>query len=533
MQFLGLSQQPFSNGILAAGAIYNHVSLTQLKDTIKHHVQFSDLILLIEGNFGSGKTTLFRLLMQEQVTNTFLMPLQAEATDTLTQLQQKMSIHLKDQGDANYLDDNLKNLQVFDQTPVLMIDDAHTLSDTTLQELIRYRQQLLLEKELQLKILLFANKGMANTLEQVSDLQHSQMFVQDMPVLNAKQIQPFIHHKLALAGATQPPVLEDKTIQTIYKKSAGNPLQVMAQAVVVLEKLSKRRSWNLKPALPGGKASGLFIALLFLALLGISGYFLLQSQAPEPSLRQQAVAPPPKIAPTTPTPVTEPVAATVPEMPAAEPVLTPPPAALETTPVNETEEPALSSLADNGDSGALPETAALPPPPTEEPAEKNIPAPEKAPKTADAESQPPPVEIAVKPKPPQNKPALSKPEPEKTPAPQPQPAPTGDPSFNALAAMGIHDAEWLKQQDPNHWTMQILGARDPDTLVRFAKRHQLGDDTAWYRTDLKGQSWYVLVHRMYTDRDIARQSIARLPAGLRKSQPWVKSIASIHKAIKP
>ena len=105
------------------------------------------------------------------------------------------------------------------------------------------------------------------------------------------------------------------------------------------------------------------------------------------------------------------------------------------------------------------------------------------------------------------------------------------PALEKLAAMGLRDANWLRQQDKTNWTLQILGARDPETLLKFAQRHKLGDDTAWYKTWLKGKPWYVLVHRLYTDRDIARQSIARLPQDLQKSRPWVKSMASIHRVI--
>ena len=95
----------------------------------------------------------------------------------------------------------------------------------------------------------------------------------------------------------------------------------------------------------------------------------------------------------------------------------------------------------------------------------------------------------------------------------------------------MHDKNWLLKQNPDHWTLQILGARDPDTLLKFATLHKLGDDSAWFETELNGKPWYIIVHRFYTDKDIARASIARLPDSLKTSKPWVKSVASIHQAI--
>ena len=98
--------------------------------------------------------------------------------------------------------------------------------------------------------------------------------------------------------------------------------------------------------------------------------------------------------------------------------------------------------------------------------------------------------------------------------------------------MGVHDQQWLLKQKASHWTLQILGARDPQTLLKFAQQHKLGDDSAWYETRLGDKPWYIIVHRFYTDKDIARASIARLPTSLQKSKPWVKSLQSIHNSIK-
>ena len=97
--------------------------------------------------------------------------------------------------------------------------------------------------------------------------------------------------------------------------------------------------------------------------------------------------------------------------------------------------------------------------------------------------------------------------------------------------MGVKDHNWLLQQNKNYWTLQVLGARDPQTLVNFMQTHHLEQDTAWYRTTLNNEDWYVLVHRFYTNRDIARNAISRLPAPVRQARPWVRSLDSIQKAM--
>jgi type II secretory pathway predicted ATPase ExeA len=114
MNFLQLSKQPFANDILTHETFFKSPEIEKITENLKHQIQFSHLTLIIEGPFGSGKTSLFRNLIQEEIQNTKILSIQSEATDTLVQIQQKMSIHLMDLGDANHLDDNLKNLQTFD-----------------------------------------------------------------------------------------------------------------------------------------------------------------------------------------------------------------------------------------------------------------------------------------------------------------------------------------------------------------------------------------------------------------------------------
>lgn len=523
MDFLGLSQQPFTASILSEDAIFIHRALTQLKDTIKHHLQSSDLILVVEGNYGSGKTTFFRQMMQDDMDNVFLMPLQAEATDTLVQIQQKMSIHLKEHGDANHLEDNLKNLQMFDQTPVLMIDDAHVLSDTTLQELIRYRQQLFADNQLQLKILLFANRGMAGTLEQVSDIQHSQMFVQELPTLDTRQIPAFIGHRLAIAGASQPPVLDEKQVQDIYKKSAGNPMRVMAAAKGTLDTLSKKSRHHFSMALPG-KATGLFIALTLGAVGLIGGYFYLSDTQPVQHAQEQAPVIQDESAVEAPAP--EPRPQNMLAAPAEDNDLQMAP-----TPEHSQDSPVPLEPGENQapmDAPAIAVTAEDTPRETDE--EPSAPI---APSTLPAPS--PSIRPSTEPGVTEDSQQPAKLAPAAGPAPAPAPVQEkqqpGNPAFEALAQLGLKDAGWLQQQDPGLWTLQILGARDPATLVNFAKQHQLGGETAWYETDLKGQPWYVLVHRIYRDRENARQSVERLPAGLQRNRPWAKSLASVQQSI--
>ncbi len=92
---------------------------------------------------------------------------------------------------------------------------------------------------------------------------------------------------------------------------------------------------------------------------------------------------------------------------------------------------------------------------------------------------------------------------------------------------------WLWDQDPRHYTLQLLGARSEASLLAYIREHHLEGKAVYFKTLREGQDWYSLVYGVYADRAKAVQAIATLPAGLRQSQPWARSFASIHSELSP
>ena len=530
MSFLGISQQPFTSSILSGDDIYSDATRDQMIATLRHHMQFSDLVLVVEGEQGSGKTTLFRQLIQNNLPNLFLISILAEATDTLTLLQQKMVAHLKGQGSTNYLDQDLKNLQVFDQFPIAIIDDAHVLSDTTLQELIRYRSQLKHDKETNLKILLLANPGMAATLEDISDLQHNQLYVQQMPTLTPKQTQAFLDHRLNKAGYSGDALLPPETIQQIHKKSQGKPGQVMAMAALMIEK--HVRNFNQR----GGTFLNKFLGVASTLLLLATGIYFWSTHTatvvPEVAIMQPA----PEVgsAITDELDVLSEKGLAITESETNTSVA-------DSLAANDPAANTLDATATPAESAALPSNVSssgiAPPPSAPVTAVPDTTAPVNTAAAATPAPAPAPASVIVTKKPVAEPRAIPSPPLEPKPALPPVvdakaiPAekPIIPPAPPELATLGLKDSEWLRAQDPAHWTLQLLGARDTHTLVKYVREHKLSEDCAWYATQLNGKPWYVLVYRFYTNADSARKGLDLLPAAMQQGQPWVKSLAAIQK----
>ena len=520
LNYLGLNKQPFASEILTEKSFYSSPALIKITDSLTHQIQFSDLLLLVEGAHGSGKTSLFRQFIQTDITNIKSLSIQAEATDTLVQIQQKMSIHLQDLGDANHLDDNLKNLQMFDQTPLIIMDNAHVLSDTTLQELFRYQQQLKIDHEVNLKILLFANTGMRETLQKITDIQNDQMYVQNIPAFSEKQIGSFINHRLSGAGYKGEPIIDSNEMQQLLKKCDGTPLDIMTLAAPLIDKIIAHK---LKPSLPVW-VKGL---IAFITLLVITGgvyiayiNFLDDETKTEPVIENSIPPESENISPieslehdsvlNEPETETEPVETEVDSEENISDVIDAP----------ETNEPQEEINVSNEDNPVTTEPVAP---------EANI-----IETTAPVETTPAPV-VTHEPEP--VKEAVKKPEPEKVIVeekikPISKPGISVSPILQQLNKMGLKDSNWLRQQNSQNWTIQLLGARDEKTLLKFVQQNKLSENVAWYKTWLTSKPYYVLVYGSYPNRDTARNSVANLPPKVRSLRPWVKSMKSVQQALK-
>ncbi|OUS32637.1 hypothetical protein A9R01_10920 ['Osedax' symbiont bacterium Rs2_46_30_T18] len=80
--------------------------------------------------------------------------------------------------------------------------------------------------------------------------------------------------------------------------------------------------------------------------------------------------------------------------------------------------------------------------------------------------------------------------------------------------------------------MQLLGARSEASVVNFLNKMPNSQHMYYYQTKLKNRPWNVVIYGQYQSRSAAKTAIAKLPAKLRKLNPWIKSIASVQKSIK-
>jgi DamX protein len=102
------------------------------------------------------------------------------------------------------------------------------------------------------------------------------------------------------------------------------------------------------------------------------------------------------------------------------------------------------------------------------------------------------------------------------------------PGTSALASSQIaYDLDWLSKQEPSRYVIQLVGTRNAAAAGKFVDDHKLGSNGAWFVTSHKNKPWFVVVYGMYPDKVSARAAIKTLPEALRAGSPWPRSVANV------
>lgn len=80
----------------------------------------------------------------------------------------------------------------------------------------------------------------------------------------------------------------------------------------------------------------------------------------------------------------------------------------------------------------------------------------------------------------------------------------------------------------NYYTLQLLSMHNEDQVKNFIKKHNLQNKANYYKSHFKGKDWYVVVYGSFANKTDAQLALAKLPADIKKLQPWPREFANIH-----
>ena len=95
-------------------------------------------------------------------------------------------------------------------------------------------------------------------------------------------------------------------------------------------------------------------------------------------------------------------------------------------------------------------------------------------------------------------------------------------------AKGIN---WVKKQDPRHFTVQLARSKDMAWILKLAASSQLDQPMIHYQFHSKDDDWHVLIYGSFPTKAEAQKAIDSLPEAMRKWSPWIREFREVQRQL--
>lgn len=487
-------------------------------DLLLHLSRYSNLLLTVTGQQGSGKTHLKNRMLQQLDSGVVVSLLDANKTASAAQLlptlAQNLNIEIPAKADFDFYLAEIRNFssQLSEEggSCLIVIDNAENLEQDAINLLLDLATTT--SDNLRPHLALFGKQALFTKLHQKENLARFESVGHHLPLepFNETEARNYLEHRCNSVGVDQLP-LNDKQFAKVYQAAKGLP--GLLNAALVEELRASSSQTGLVPSkAPAKKAKTkaapkpkkvkaaqksklpfwpLLIAISLVALLMV-GYLykdqLVPSSTPDTRLisrsqeirQNEATWQPPALAeqtiPLEPSPET-------PRIPEPLVEIDEPPVITEELPLVEQQQPELD----------LPDDT-----PVAAPAPKAV------------------KEAPIKPA-----------EPKAT-AKQ-----VATPKAATWVDKGARLEASLMAKPANHYTLQMMGSLDEASVKSFIEAQTTNrSDFSYFEGRYKGQPWYVVVYGDYAGRDEALAAIQKLPKDLQKQRPWARSYQSVQEDIR-
>jgi DamX protein len=473
------------------GAFYAEPQRIQCLNFLLHLAPYSDGLLLVSGEEGSGKSTLVSQFLAKAGDNWRVCLMEAKQLETLPvflrELQQGFGFSLHGAHDrsakVHALLDHLQMLQKRGSRSILILDDAHLLAEDIADFLSGILSALKGEKG-RLCLILIAD-GSFLTRPWFESLKQFGIHSFALTPLSFDETVGYARHYLHSAGM---PVesLPQSQIKKIFKQARGNLGQIsrLIQASVLPKPGAKDFEAQLKMTKNGNvqikkpmKLSKILFGILTV-LLGVALYFEDEINKYFEPTQQQVV-----------------LSQTEPDTDKTVDLVSPPQIQL----IEElTEEPEMIQREDE----EIPPVAVPQSDAAVSEASEDIVVDEM-----DAELASEKVE--------------------------PEAAPVAEKRVSSAQAPGVIRREsWILEQNPDHYLLQIMSFTQEMGIAKTLENIQTKEKFSYYKYKKNGTTWYRLAYGVYPDRKTAQAEVSKgLPKELGKVAPWIRRLGDVQEEI--
>ncbi|MDD2102288.1 SPOR domain-containing protein [Pseudomonas putida] len=516
--FLGhyqLSHDPFAPRV--PGFKFFPAQRKPVLGQLHHLARYSQLLLVVTGPHGSGKT----LLRQALVASTNKQTVQSvvvsargagDSAGLLHQVAQALNVA---QAEIGAILKQVVQLALTGQEVYLLVDDAEQLDVSALEALMALAAGA---PEGRPHVFLFGESSMIAQLEALQ-LEEERFHVIELQPYTEEETREYLDQRLEGAGRGIE-LFTANQISDIHESSEGWPGNINQVARdAMIEAMIASRSAVKRPSMGFNMPKKHVLAISAVVVVAVAAAWLMPGRSKAPTTgapaNEQAQLPLGQGSPqaggapavefagnTQPTPL--------PLVGNSQPVMREPLAE------------AAGGITEGDDGVPVEGSSATPPTVTTIAPPAGVPA-GPAP-TPTAKPTPAPTQVAT---------AKPAPAPAAKPAPAPAPAkpaaaaakPAEKPATVAKAAGGT----WYTGQAPGNYVVQILGTSSETAAQSFVKEQ--GGEYRYFKKVLNGKPLYVITYGSFANRDAAVSAIKALPAKVQAGKPWPRSVASVQQEL--
>ena len=214
--------------------LYLSPELNEQLELLRHYTQYGNLLLIITGERGIGKSSLKQRFIQTAVEEWQICEIQAhtmmDAGLLLRQVATGFGITqppLDPDSLFEVLSNQIEHLHDQSYEPILIIDDAHELPQDALKSLL-YLAEHHSDQQIALRIILFCDPEINTMLDDPAIRSLKERITHDIEIspLSEEQTAEYLRHRLAVAGLDGTSPFTPKLIHKIYQASDGIPAKI-------------------------------------------------------------------------------------------------------------------------------------------------------------------------------------------------------------------------------------------------------------------------------------------------------------------
>ncbi len=227
-KYYGLTRKPFEN-TPDPHFLFLSKNHREVLAALTYGINAAKGFVFVVGDIGTGKTTLIHALIKELAPSFIVLNIinpRATFNDILEYLAKNVGVTFEKAGAPDTMEairNSLGALQARDRRAVLLIDEAHLLSDEALED-IRLISNIENEEKKLIQIVLIGQNELNDKLQKDSlkPLKQRLGLARRLLPLDRKETEEYILHRLRIAGG-ESQLFEKKALSLIWKKSRGIP----------------------------------------------------------------------------------------------------------------------------------------------------------------------------------------------------------------------------------------------------------------------------------------------------------------------